>query len=114
MKIINLTPHDVNLHLEDGRVLIYKPEPKPARIQTKSKKVSLPGLKVPLVTEELGQVYDLPEFSPDKYYLVSRMVADALPDRKDLLIPDSSPEGGVRDDNGQIVGCKRFILPRSG
>lgn len=38
------------------------------------------------------------------YYIVSRMVANALPNRKDLLVPNEL----VRDDQGNIIGCRSF------
>jgi len=46
---------------------------------------------------------------PVRYYIVSSLVAQALAGkRNDLLAPDTSPQGVVRDEEGRIVGVKRF------
>ena len=37
-------------------------------------------------------------------YIVSRITAEALPNRSDLLMVD----GTVRDDDGRIIGCSGF------
>jgi hypothetical protein len=38
---------------------------------------------------------------PGVYYIVSRIVAEALPERTDLLFPD----GIIRDADGTPIGC---------
>ena len=40
------------------------------------------------------------------FYIVSQMVKNALPERKDLLVPAEI----VRDNDGRIVGCKGFQI----
>lgn len=42
----------------------------------------------------------------ETYYIVSQIVKSALPTRKDLLVPAEV----VRDENGNIVGCKSLGL----
>jgi len=45
---------------------------------------------------------------PIDYYIVSSLVAQSLRRRKDIVAPDTSPQSVVRDENGQIIGVKRF------
>jgi len=45
---------------------------------------------------------------PIDYYIVSSLVAQALRGRNDIIAPDTSPNNVVRDENGNIIGVKRF------
>lgn len=40
------------------------------------------------------------------FYVVSRIAAEAMPERDDLLLVD----GTIRGDSGQIIGCTGFAL----
>ena len=51
------------------------------------------GVEMPLPPEQEGVLY-----------IVSRITAEALPGRSDLLMVD----GTVRDDDGRIIGCTGF------
>lgn len=53
-----------------------------------------------------GEVEGLPKYREDVYYIVSRLVKSALPDRKDLLCPGQQ----VRNETGQVIGCKSLSL----
>jgi len=46
----------------------------------------------------------MPEQVSGVAYIVSALVRSAYPDRTDLLIP----HGLVRDDDGNIIGCRGF------
>lgn len=61
---------------------------------------------IPLSKTSFGEVEGLPEYKEGVYYIVSRMIRDALPDRQDLLVP----EGIVRDEIGNIIGCKALAI----
>ncbi|MCL4217714.1 MAG: hypothetical protein KJ052_12020 [Candidatus Hydrogenedentes bacterium] len=109
-KIINLTPHPVVV-LCDGQQhslapLLPTPRVAVRRVQTGT----LHG--IPLSRIVYGHVENLPGSAPGRYYLVSRIVAEALPQRKDLLFPDDL----VRDAHGNVVGCRAFghIWPADG
>lgn len=43
---------------------------------------------------------------PKAYYIVSQLVKNALPHRRDLIVPAEV----VRDDTGNIIGCRSFGL----
>ena len=95
MKIINLTPHAVNL--PSGGV---PPSGGVARVSVTLADVGeFAGVK--LVTGQYGQVTGLPESQAGTLYIVSALVRVACPNRKDL----GSPAGLVRDASGNITGC---------
>jgi hypothetical protein len=102
--LVNLTPHEVTLVDDQGNVtLVVKPEETSARVQSERKSFLVPGLgQVNQVV--LGEVSGLPEYQYGVWLIVSRMVAERLPERADLIIPDET----VRDSQGKIVGCKSF------
>lgn len=101
---INCTPHEVTLVDDQGNVtLVIKPEETSARVQSERKSFKVPGLgQVTRVV--LGEVSGLPDYQYGVWLIVSRMVAETLPERADLIIPDET----VRDSQGKIIGCKSF------
>jgi len=127
-KIKNLTPHAVNLVGEDGKVLATFPSEGLIRLSQKSEVVGylaldkegavmlplkdLPlkegfedsdGVKyIPITETSFGQAEGLPEEREDTIYIVSSLVCQAYPDRRDFYIPDQT----VRDSEGRIVGCR--------
>lgn len=109
MKIVNLTPHDVVIFDDKGEVIkTYPKSGKVARIQDSvTIKGDIDGVPVGSIT--YGDAIDLPKPQDGVYYIVSLVVRQALPHRKDLISPDTSPAGVVRDDQGRILGTTRFI-----
>jgi hypothetical protein len=59
---------------------------------------------IQLVRKSYGSV-DLPPETGD-IYIVSNIVRQAFPDRKDL----ASPGDLIRDENGIVIGCKNLIV----
>lgn len=111
MKVVNLTPHDVVIYNDEGEIIKTYPkteEEKVARIQDS---ITITGEidGVPVGEITYGAPIDLPEPQDGVYYIVSLVVRQALPHRKDLLSPDTSPAGVVRDEQGRILGTTRFI-----
>jgi len=109
MAIINLQPHPVNI---ENRLPI-NPSGDVARV---SETLTYVGLVdgFPVMKQELSDVTVLradktiepfPEEEKGVFYTVSLMVAQALPTRRDLLVP----VGQVRDSGGKIVGCKGLV-----
>lgn len=97
----NLTPHTINLVLNDGAKLVVEPELNPARVATEETFIGLQD-GVEIFTITFGDVTDLPEPSDGVNFIVSKMVADACPGRKDLFYPTRL----VRDEAGRVVACK--------
>lgn len=102
MNIINLTPHDINLLLEDD-VIVFKSKGI-ARVQQKEALDEYFN-RVPIYKNKYGEVEGLPEEKDGVYYIVSFVVASALKDkRNDLLIVTKTE----RNEKGQIIGCYGF------
>lgn len=101
--IRNLTPHPVNL-VVDGQTITLPPDGAPPRVsttETPAGAVAVNGTQVPIVQVGTGDLVGLPDQQPGVLLVVSRMVAEAAPHRRDLVIP----HGLVRDDAGRVVGC---------
>lgn len=101
VEFINLTPHTVN-EITTGNSY---PSKGIARVEVKETKKCLLN-NVPIYYVDYGNVMDLPEPKDLVFYIVSLMVKEALPNRKDLL----SPGELVRNSEGQPIGCKGFRI----
>ena len=102
--LVNLTPHPINIILDnDSDPIVIAPSGTVPRVASTATTVA-PGF----VTTIMGDVTDLPDPVPGTLLIVGAMVRTALPDRDDLIGPDTSPSGAVRNDQGQIVGVRGF------
>jgi hypothetical protein len=100
---VNLTPHEVTLVNDQGDItLVIKPEGTPARCAVK-REIAFIADGISVNKSVFGEVVGLPEPIEGTWYIVSRIVAEAA-QRSDLLVPDET----VRNQEGQIVGCKSF------
>lgn len=97
---INLTPHVINVVVPSGTIDIPA-SGQVARCSQTSKEVCKIN-DIPVTKQEFGAVEGLPAPQEGTYYLVSRLVAAACPERHDLLIPGPL----VRNEAGQPVGCQ--------
>lgn len=127
-RFVNLTPHTISLFRvlgrseEDGwEIIDVEPTGTVARVmefQVDPNRGELPsvlGVRCVSTPAEAG-VYGLPDPVPGVAYLVSRMLARAVPGRYDVFAPDTGPESAVRGDDGQIRYVRRLIMcggPRS-
>lgn len=111
MKYINTTPHDINLMLETGN-LVIQPSGLSFRVAADTEVVrteQIEGHAVEVRTRVFHDVvvFDgeeevpLPDEQEGVVYIVSRITAEALPERTDLRMVD----GTVRDESGRIIGC---------
>lgn len=104
MLLLNLTPHPLHVECSDGRLLILEPEATPARCaQTEQPVETLQsgGYSVAVTRQTFGAVEGLPAPRQHVRLVVSRLVAEACPERADLLIPGPA----IRDEAGRAVGC---------
>ena len=103
-KIINKTPHPIHIVDATGEVVKTLPLcPKEELIRLASETVSAGEVAgVPLSKTVFGEPTGLPPFQEGTYYVVSQLVKSALPERGDLLVPAEM----VRDERGQIIGCR--------
>lgn len=120
--VINCTPHDVAIYnttdciLHDGSLYLREEGeeyPEPLRVYLAVKEPA----RATFVQRPTGradgiliyrwfpdEIVNLPEPKPYTYYIVSKMVAQACPERKDLIFPGTL----VRNESGDVVGCIDF------
>jgi len=109
MKIINLTPHALNIVTDSGTVTI-PPSGTVARVSVTRESagtVTVGGVQVPLYRATYGAVEGLPAPEPNTLFVVSAVVAAAARDRTDLVVPDDL----VRGDQGRVVGGRGVAFP---
>ena len=113
-RYVNTTPHAITILADGGSVTIDSSDVS-IRVasETTCDEVTFVG---PLLVEirkrkftsvtysEGGVEMPLPPEQEGVLYIVSRITAEALPGRSDLLMVD----GTVRDDDGRIIGCTGF------
>lgn len=98
---VNLCFHEIKIIMEDGTMLVIPESGVTARCKNENK-VSHYIDGVPITVQDIGEVQGVPEEKPNTYYIVSQMVRDALPERKDLLV--AGPK--VKNIQGYTIGCK--------
>lgn len=101
MKIVNCTPHEINVVKEDGTILTIEASGiVPRCTQTEAHVASINGIAV--TKQVFGEVINLPEAQPGVFLVVSRLVASAAKGRKDLLVPGPM----IRGEDGRPCGCR--------
>ena len=105
MKFVNLTPHAIHLIDANNNMTTFPPDGTVARVSTSSMPAyNFNGIDV--VRQVTGPVVALPKCALGVIWIVSAMVRMARPDRHDLV----SPGDLVRDDQGNIIGCRNFVM----
>ena len=107
MNIVNLTPHALSLMPAGptGPVVTIPPSGQVARCATSRVQVgtvTVNGIPIPINQTRFGEVSGLPAPQPNTIYVVSALVAQAVPERQDVFITDDA----VRDAQGRIIGCR--------
>jgi hypothetical protein len=107
LNIVNLTPHALNFMPQgpDGPVVTIPPSGQVARCavnRVQVDTVTVNGITVPVNRTQFGAVTGLPDPQPDTIYIVSAVVAQAVPERQDVFIVDDT----VRDEQGRIIGAR--------
>ena len=105
----NLTPHEVKIYKLNGTTpdldVVIEAGETIARVSCEYIKVDKKVDGIDLYRPVFGEVTGLPEYEKDVYLLVSTMVREALPLRKDLV----SPAQLLRNDEGQLIGCLGLV-----
>lgn len=102
MNFINCTPHPINLlDVADNLVMALPKGDVIPRLAQSTKIVDVVS-GVSITETQFGATQDLPEPNGENLYIVSRLVLSANPNRNDLVVPNEL----VRDENGNIIGCK--------
>ena len=108
VKVYNLTPHTLNIIDSDGNVTVIPASGAIARVGTTEVLVGRLGL-VEVVKRSFGKVewgFDMSQMKKDTVYIVSSLVASAIKDRHDILVPGTL----VRNDEGQPIGCQGLAM----
>lgn len=109
MKMLkNLTPHEVKIITEEGTVVV-----KPSGIVARcNEHEELAGklVGIPVTRLVLGDVVDLPLQEEGVILIVSHIVLQACPERKDLVKPGKP----VRNAAGEIIGCLGLSVLENG
>lgn len=104
-KLINLTPHVLNLIAADGSIVDIQPSGNVARVASSSAVVAtINGINVTAST--WGEVTGLPAAEDGVVLIVSRMVKDRVANRTDVMVPGAP----VRDAEGKIIGASGLSL----
>ena len=109
MKLKNLTPHNVVIVVDETTKIVI-PSDGIARVtetKTVCPSIVIDGATVETFSSSFGEVENLPPQEEGVMVIVSAMVASAAMDREDLLVPGEL----VRDNGGNIVGCKSLRRP---
>ena len=106
-KLVNLTPHAIHLY-KDGDLMLTIEKPESAlRLPEEQEHlffIGASGKQIEVKKKKFGETYQLPEPKKGVLYIVSLIVALAFPKRQDFLVTNDA----VRDENGNIIGCKGF------
>lgn len=108
IEFVNLTPHTINVVLEDGKELEIKSSGT-ARVNEVSEAVGdVAGIN--LVKMTYGEVEGIPTQVDGTVYIVSRMVLDAVRGtRNDVVAPDTG-KTAVRDEKGLVKAVRNFVV----
>ena len=103
MKVINCTPHPINLN--SGAV--FEVSETIARVKANFIEAeSETGF--PVFEQEFSEVVGLPAPEPGTIYIVSAMVLSAS-DRRDLVAPATGHPDAIRNEKGHIVSVPGFV-----
>ena len=108
-RVVNLTPHPVRVFV--GKDIIeVPPSGKVARLRVSSSHHgTLPykGQGMPVTLSGDDGVINLPDVIEGTVYIASSVVAKSLK-REDVLSPDTTDEGVLRDGSGNVFAVKRL------
>ena len=108
MKLKNFTPHNVVIVINATKIVI--PSDGIARVtetKTVTPSIDVDGVIIETFKSSFGEVENLPPQEDGVMVIVSAMAASAAKDRNDLLVPGEL----VRDNDGNIIGCKSLRRP---
>ena len=109
MKLKNFTPHNVVIVMNETTKIVI-PSDGIARVtetKTVAPSIDVDGVIIETFVSSFGEVENLPPQEDGIMVIVSAMAADAAKDRNDLLVPGEL----VRDNDGNIIGCKSLRRP---
>ena len=107
MKVINLTPHNVDICDEDGNIIkTYEASGQIARLSQRAEVIEyIDGIPVKVSRDR--RITGLPMPHKGVTYIVSNVVLNECRDRLDLIAPATKFYDGNR-----LVGCTSFMSNR--
>lgn len=100
MKILNLTPHEINIVGKD-------PIPSSGAVRVSEKTEVIGEINgIPVIKKSFGKVEGLPNEQADTKIIVSLLVAQAAKGRSDLLVVGET----IRNEKGQVIGAKSLAV----
>lgn len=108
MQLVNLTPHAINILVGDATVTV-PPSGQVARCAVTRRQVGtveVDGHTVPVFRSAFGAVEGLPAPEAGVGFIVSALVASAVPERGDVYGVDDA----VRNAEGQVIGCRALSV----
>lgn len=110
MRLRNLTPHALHIHLPDGTVREIPAEGVVPRLAEVTEPAD-PVDGIPVVRTTFGDVVGWPhDVAADDVVIVNSLIGDHVADRLGLTVysPDTGPASAIRDAQGRIVGVRRL------
>lgn len=109
MILKNFTPHNVVIVINESTKIVIPSDgiTRVTETKTPSTSIDVDGVVIETFRSEFGEVENLPPKEGGVMVIVSALVASAAKGRDDLLVPGEL----VRDDGGNIVGCKSLRRP---
>ena len=110
MKLINLTPHVINLHAQ-GQIIVLEPSGVIARLEIECMDLAdmvVDGIIVQIKATILKNLVDMPEPQDGVCYVASDVVTKRAMelDREDVFGAGDS----IRDADGNVIGCNGLAL----
>ena len=102
MKLVNLTPHDLNVKNTAGELVLLPKSGATARLLVR-RTAGAPVGEFPTATPMFGEIEGLPAPEDGTTFVVSALVAERA-DRDDVVAPGEL----LRDDAGVVIGCSGF------
>lgn len=108
MRIVNLTPHDINILDENDNVVNVLPGAgRSGSVRaTVVRKNSMQICGVPVCDRICTELCNLPAPQKNTYYVVSQMAARYVTERRDDLLTIDTQ---VRDEFDRVIGCRGLI-----
>jgi hypothetical protein len=104
----NWTPHTICVFSASGEQIFSVP-PEPESIRAEESVIPAFQIAGIPVVDKSYNPPELPDPEENTIHIVSYVVLQAsVKKRHDIVCPDTGPESVVRDENGNVLGVKRF------
>ena len=104
-KFVNLIGHDITI---SGHATLPKCN-NPCRVETQQMIIGKLG-GVPIAKTEFMKIVNLPEPEDGTYYIVSRIVMDYVPFKREDVFCVDTGSTAIRDENGQVVAVTQLSI----